>query len=225
LQNLGVRTPHHYLMHELNASTGWIRASVAVQASGWQFRCDQRWLRRIRAPGRTPGLRTVRAIRSAPVLAPQYKQRRTLVSAAHTQLGCCSVAGITPRLLNYWSNESTQAFGMELEYIPSLDVSFRPAHQEHLRGYMRALLKALACMHQLGLVHRDIKRANVLVRLTPNDGLLSSRSYCAYVLTVRSYTRTRGGGEAHRLPVRVSPAGTHRRRARVHRWLPLSRGS
>lgn len=77
--------------------------------------------------------------------------------------------GITPKLLGYWSSEDPYQHGMELEYVPSLDQSFQPAHPGHLIGYMKGLLKALACMHQLGLVHRDIKCANVLVWHTPKD--------------------------------------------------------
>jgi serine/threonine protein kinase len=63
-----------------------------------------------------------------------------------------------------------------MEYVPGKSLStqlkqFGPFSEEHARKYARQLVEALAYCHNAGVVHRDIKGANVLVTLSGNPKL------------------------------------------------------
>lgn len=63
-----------------------------------------------------------------------------------------------------------------MEYVPGASLStqlkqFGPFSEEHAKRYARQLVEALAYCHAAGVVHRDIKGANVLVTLSGNPKL------------------------------------------------------
>lgn len=84
------------------------------------------------------------------------------------------VQGFTRQLYGYCHN----SFGrdcLELEYIPSQDRHFRPQNEYELKQYVAGMLQALWFMHELGVIHRDVKPSNFLV-YRGTDGLLDVKN-------------------------------------------------
>ena len=82
-----------------------------------------------------------------------------------------------PNIVKYYQtdlSESLDSFDVVIEYVPGGTLKEKLISQgsfseEQIRGYLGQLLEALVYLHALGIVHRDLKSANVL--LAP-DGTL-----------------------------------------------------
>jgi cell division control protein 7 len=49
---------------------------------------------------------------------------------------------------------------------------YRKVEMYQIKNYMRCLLSALECVHEVGYIHRDIKPSNFLYRVDANKGML-----------------------------------------------------
>lgn len=71
--------------------------------------------------------------------------------------------------MQYLGTERTEdAINIFLEYVPggsiaSVLAKFGPLQESVIRSYTRQILRGLEYLHQRGIMHRDIKGANILV--------------------------------------------------------------
>ena len=114
---------------------------------------------------------------ATPALLPPQEEVATLRSLHH------------PNIVRYLGTDRTNSFTILLEYVPGGSIAsilalFGPLDEVVLRQYLWQVLQGLRYLHAEGIIHRDIKGANILVS---DRGTVKLTDFGCSITAVRSF--------------------------------------